>query len=398
MNTNHRHITSSLLPGLLILGLVACGGASAEPTPTPPDGNQPQFNPIVSATGVVVPEEWATLSIGASGEIEELPIEIGDEVPAGDLLVTLDSQPTLRAAVASARMELVNAENALQELEENAAMERANVRQELADAQDELDDAEYLRRVRQKGNRASSSTIEAAEARLLLAEERVDRAKEHYDKLSGRPKDSEARALALLDLENARQSRDSAERTLNWYTGAPTEIEQALLDADVAVAEARVADAERELERLEDGPDARELEAAQARVENARAQLEAAELELEGAELRAPFAGTVGEVHVRNHSWVAAGTAIVTMGNLTSLRIETTDLNEIDAARVRAGDPVTITVDALPEYEGRGTVRRIAPKASAGTGVNYTALIDVEDLPDDVRWGMTAFVDIEVDE
>jgi hypothetical protein len=44
-------------------------------------------------------------------------------------------------------------------------------------------------------------------------------------------------------------------------------------------------------------------------------------------------------------------------------------------------------------------VSRIAPKVADGAGVNYTVIIEFADQPPaDIRWGMTAFVDIEVEQ
>jgi len=56
---------------------------------------------------------------------------------------------------------------------------------------------------------------------------------------------------------------------------------------------------------------------------------------------------------------------------------------------------VTITFDALPGAVTQGRVTRIAPRASAGSGVNYTVWIQLDEVPDGLMWGMTAFVDIE---
>jgi hypothetical protein len=66
-------------------------------------------------------------------------------------------------------------------------------------------------------------------------------------------------------------------------------------------------------------------------------------------------------------------------------------------ARVSIGDTAIITFDALADVVVEGTVVRIASKASEGSGVNYTAVIILDELPDDILWGMTAFVDIEVE-
>ena len=84
------------------------------------------------------------------------------------------------------------------------------------------------------------------------------------------------------------------------------------------------------------------------------------------------------------------------VADLAHLWVETTDLNEIDAARVALGAAVTVSFDALEDIV-QGTVVSMAPKASAGSGVNYTVVIELEALPEALLWGMTAFADIEVE-
>mgnify|MGYP006304276275 CR=1 FL=1 len=73
---------------VLALALAACGGADEEtPTPLP----EPSFTSLVSVTGEVVPAEWADVSVETGGTVLELPVEPGDMVRAGDLLVRLDT-------------------------------------------------------------------------------------------------------------------------------------------------------------------------------------------------------------------------------------------------------------------------------------------------------------------
>jgi hypothetical protein len=85
---------------------------------------------------------------------------------------------------------------------------------------------------------------------------------------------------------------------------------------------------------------------------------------------------------------------VVVLADLTGLRIETTDLNEIDMARIQAGSPASVTFDALPDVLVSGRVVEIALAASAGSGVNYKAVVVLDELPAALRWGMSAFVDI----
>lgn len=393
-------LTLHLLPAvILVLMLAACSGADATPTESVDPSAAENFTPVVSATGIVKPEKWATLSFATGGQVTELLAQRGDLIKQGDVIARLGNVEQARAALSTAQLELINARQALDNLYENAELFSAQAQLALANARDMLDDADYNWRVQQEGYRASDETIDEAEANLVLAENEVDRAKAAYDRLSGRSEDDPARALALSNLSAARQHRDAIIRRLNWYKGFPTDIEQAILDAELAEAEAQVSTAEREYEKVKDGPDPEALELAEARLANAEAAVQAADKALADVELQATFAGTVSEVYIREGEFVGPGQPIVVLANLENLIVETTDLNEIDVAQIAIGDTATVTFDALPDVALQGTVSYIAPKASEGTGVNYPVEIRLDEtLPESVRWGMTAFVDIELEE
>jgi multidrug resistance efflux pump len=85
------------------------------------------------------------------------------------------------------------------------------------------------------------------------------------------------------------------------------------------------------------------------------------------------------------------------IADLNHLQVETTDLSEIDVAQISLGDTAIITLDALPELVLDGTVVSIAPKADSGAGVNFPVVIELSEIPAALRWGMTAFVDIELE-
>jgi multidrug resistance efflux pump len=160
---------------------------------------------------------------------------------------------------------------------------------------------------------------------------------------------------------------------------------------------AKLAKAERDYQTLAKGPDPDLVALAEARLTTAKAALAAVEKKLADLEIKALYAGTISEVYVREGEWVAPGQPILILADLEHLRIETTDLNEIDVARVKVGDKVVITFDALPDVVVNGKVVLIAPKASEGSGVNYTVVIEMDEIPTALRWGMTAFVDIQVE-
>ena len=111
------------------------------------------------------------------------------------------------------------------------------------------------------------------------------------------------------------------------------------------------------------------------------------------AVLMAPFDGTVAALRVDLGQVVAPGTPAITLGNLSQLQIETTDLGETDVLRVTPGQPVEITLDALPEQAFTGQVTAVAVLANDHAGDQVFKI--TVGLPDaaGLRWGMTANVE-----
>ncbi|MCK4742069.1 MAG: efflux RND transporter periplasmic adaptor subunit, partial [Anaerolineales bacterium] len=354
------------------------------------------FQPVVSATGIVLPSKRVVLSFPTPGILDAIMVEEGEMVEKGKTLMALEGREQAHAALNATRLELILANQNLDEVHRTAELVSAQTQLALANAQDAFEDAEYNWRVQQEGYRASQSTIDATQASLVIAEEEVDRAKSNYDSYSGRSEDDAQRAMALIALSSARSARDAALRNLNWYLGHPSETDQAILDAKLSITEAELGVAEQNWARVKAGPDPETLERAAARVATAKAQVKAAETALSLLILEAPFAGTISEIHTQEKEWVAPGQPLIVFADLQTLRVETTDLNEIDAAQIEIGDFAIITFDALADLEVEGQVVYIASKSTEGSGVNYKVILELTDVPEKVRWGMTAFVDIEI--
>jgi len=203
---------------------------------------------------------------------------------------------------------------------------------------------------------------------------------------------------AVLRLRAAEQAIEAAQMHLNQVRGsARAQMREA--DAAVQAATARRDLAQAQLDLLQAEPTAEEIAVAQADVAQAQIALDEAQVALERCELRAPFGGTIGEVNVRKGELVTPGEPLITLGDLNTLRVETTDLDEIDVARVAVGQRALVTFDALPEQVWSGHVTRVSPVAEPGAGgVHYTVVIVLDEIAPAVRWGMTAFVDIEVEQ
>ncbi|OGO10073.1 MAG: hypothetical protein A2Y93_02735 [Chloroflexi bacterium RBG_13_68_17] len=344
----------------------------------------------IDAGGTLAAPQVETLTWGASGIVAPVSVAVGDTVPAGNLLMTLDPE-SLDASSVEAQATLLTAEADLADLLDGpsaTALAAAELR--LANARQALDEAQRTWSVQQEGNRAGADTVAAAQARLVLAEAEIDRVEDVYNQVSSLPENSPARAAALIQVVSARQARDSAARSLSWYTGHPTEIQQALLDAEVASAEAEVAEAQQALTELRDGPDESESAAARARVASAQEAVDQ-------TRVVAPFDGTVVSISSAEGDVVKANTTALTVADLSRLQVSL-DVSELEIGQIAVGQEATITIDALPDLTVAGRVSSVSIVGSVNQGVvTYPVTVSVEDPDPALQPGMTAAVSIIID-
>jgi len=392
-----RHEKILLLSAVMLFLITAtgCGGAGSQATPTVDPALLEDFSPVVSATGEVVPAQWATLSLAGSGVIDQLNISEGDVVEEDQALIILGGNEAAQAAVAGAELELLNAQKAYDDLFASHEVVRAQAELELAQAKIALDDAKDDRE-RMDYRRASQATIDGLRADYYLAKDALDDAEETFEGVADRSESDPVRAQALSMLSNARKAYDRALQNLNYALGLPDAEEVEESTAKLELAQARLEKAQEDYDKVKESPDPEQLSIIQARIANAEKQLSAAQKALRDQTLTAPFNGTISRVYFREQEWVMAGQPVVQIADLANLQVETTDLSEIDVASVSVGDLVTVTFDALPDVVVEGIVKQIAPRADEGSGVNYRVVVELKSIPEKLRWGMTAFVDIEV--
>ena len=391
MKTNSGFLTMLILIGFL----AGCSGFAPQEPPVVETQAPPQANPVISATGKVMPVQWARLSLVGSGTVREVMVQEDQQVSADQLLIRLEGAENLQASVAAAQMELVAARRALDDLYKDNDVRSAQAWQVVTQAQQEVKDAQkYLDNLRAS---APQADIDQARANVAILKDRLEDAIEDFKPYENKPEDSVTRAAYLSKKAQAQKDYDAAVRRLNNLLGNAVQLDIDQAEADLDVAQAHLDAARRQYELVREGPDPADVRVAQARLDNAQAQLVAAQAAVANLELHAPFSGTVSEIFYKKNEWVSPGQPVLLLADLAHLQIETTDLNEIDAARVKVGDAVLLTFDALPEVQVRGRVERISPKASEGSGVNYTVVVAFDDQPQGLRWGMTAFVDILVE-
>jgi HlyD family secretion protein len=387
-----RKVSLVIIVSVLTLLFSGCGGMQEE-TPTP--GIEEEYVPVVSVTGEVVPAVWATVGAQTGGTVVEVSVERGDEVTAGDLLARLD--PT------DAQLAVQQAEAALETARAQLMLLKAAPRQEgiaVAEAQIAASRAAISQTVAQRNQLVASTAeadIAAAEAEVIAAELARKVAEDQYDQIRGKVH-GWIEEEAILQLRVAEQTLAAAQAQLDRLRAGADPHQVRVADAGIVVAEAQenVAIAQSDLSRV--GATAEEIAVAEASVSQAQVALEVAQVALARSEIRAPFAGTIGQVNVRTGELVGSGQSLVTLGDLATLHIETTDLDEIDVGRVAVGQQASVSVDALPDQVFTVRVTHISPMANPGAGgVNYTAILEFDAVDPAIRWGMTAFADIEVE-
>ncbi len=99
-------------------------------------------------------------------------------------------------------------------------------------------------------------------------------------------------------------------------------------------------------------------------LESARARILLARKALADTSVRAPFAGLVAERKVSVGDYVTRGAQVATVVRISPLRVELT-VPEQAVSKVRAGAPVTLSVDAYPGRSFPGQVRFVSPALKA---------------------------------
>ncbi len=351
---------------------------------------------LASGTGTLVANGDMGLGFGTSGIIEEILIQVGDEVTEGDVLAVQGNREDLDSSVASAKLAVLNAQEALDEIYKNADAVTAQASLDLANAQDEMKSAEYTIMVQQEGNRASEAMLDAAKAELTLAKAALGKAQSDYSKTSGSASEDAGKASALKNLANAQLRYDSAVRNWNWYTGSPSEIEQAQLEGDVALTEARVAEAERAFELVADGPNLKEIEKAELQLANASANLAVAERNLDESVIIAPFDGTI--LFIKSNVGDKVSIPFITIVNLSQRYLEVF-IDETDLDMIDKDYGVEVVFDALPDMVFEGIVVQVDPSLySTGNVSTVRGLVELFETDaydnSNLLIGMNAAVDV----
>jgi len=323
----------------------------------------------VSASGSLVYATSEQLTFGSAGTVAAIYVEKDSSVKEGDVLAKLDSTSveSLEGSVASARIAVQDAEDALEEAqnpyteldiaEANATVEQAQ--QQLLDAQTRgpLDIADEDDTVTQAYNAYFDSLTNYIDNKITLDD--LNKAERAWEK-------------AKLDLESVKLSASKA-----------------VLDAEQNLVKAQDALASMTVDPLEVALKQSNLDSAKANLDDALEQLESAK---EGYPVVAPFDGVVAEVDVAPGDDVNANTVVLKLVDPAVFEVSAS-VDEIDVSQVQVGQEATVSLDALTDVELSGNVSSISSFANSQSGVvSYSVTILVTSIPLGVqlRQGMSA--------
>lgn len=301
------------------------------------------------------------LSFKLPGRLEELLVDEGDMVQAGQVVARQDTAELERAreresAAALAAERAVEQTRAALEYQERALeQEKALRRAELAAAERRLE--ELRTGSRRQEIEAARAALREAEAQYALARRDWERAQTLYkneDISTAQFEQFRTRHEAAgAALERAREQASLVEEGPR-----KEQVEQQAAAVERARAALRLAEAGAlELERRR-----KELAMRMAEAERARAQLAVIEVQLSERVLKSPVAGVVLSKNAERGEVLAGGAAVVTVGDLAKPWLRGY-IGERYLGRVKPGMAAEVTTDSYPAKKYAGRVTFIASEA-----------------------------------
>ena len=203
--------------------------------------------------------------------------------------------------------------------------------------------------------------IETREARAALdsAQARIAQIKVELDTIG---KGGRVAELAAIDgsIATAKQELNTAQSEVAELTRLVAK--NAATPYELTQAKQRVQAANVQIQSLEQRRGSlvgiADRNAAEARLRDAEAAAKLAEQQLALGTVRAPLAGSVYQIDVREGDFLAPGSLVASIGQIAKLRV-TIYVDEPELGRVDIGKPVTVTWDAKPGREWKGSVEKV---------------------------------------
>jgi HlyD family secretion protein len=356
---------------------------------------RPELRSTVTASGEVRPIKFINLTSEVAGRIEEIYVNPGDHVTAGQPLVRLDptqlqsGQEAQAAAVQVAYSDVQNARTAVSSAENNVAQQ-----------QQALNVAEASLAQSRQAVVSAQTSVERAQVDLNTAQRELKRSTQLV----------ESGVASRVEYDTARDRVETAQVALRT---AQAELEQrkiAIEESKARVNQARVnvRDAQIGVQRAQAS-----VKSSEARVNQQQALLRGDVSQRNKATQLSPLTGVVADIPARQGQFALANfssTPLMTIADMSAINVEV-NVDETEIKEVEVGQAVKIKVDAMGERELEGRVTQKNPLAVGKSATSSGGLqdrvnvqeakefkvvigLDMNQLPnelrDSLRPGMTA--------
>jgi HlyD family secretion protein len=313
-------------------------------TPAIPDS-------IVAVSGRIEGDDSAVAS-KTTGRILEIRVREGDTVNAGDTIAILDDAQ-IRAREDQARATLLEAEAK----GEAASQQIAVLQQQLQQSRLQVGQSRFDTQGRIKQAEAELATAQSELAQQQAAYNIAAFDKDAYTRLAKSGAVSERQGL---------QAAATADQQAAAVTASKRRVEAAqaaLTSAQASLSNPEIRESQVAMVRSQIAQQQAEVANANAQTQQARAQLAEAEANRQDLNVRAPFSGTVVTRAAEPGEVVTAGTAIITLLDLSKVYLRGF-VPEGDIGKVKVGQPARAYLDSNPQQPVDAYVSRIDPQAT----------------------------------
>lgn len=372
-----------LIAGLILaLGVVIfsgrpAGAAEKESPSAPAPVSESATAAGLEVIGTFVAPAQATVSFRTGGRIQDIKVQEGMQVHAGDVLADLDTT-ALQLNITQAQTAVKLAQDRLAQIQNGATAS------DLDAARAALNAAQQSYAKVAAGPTAND--LAGLKAQLDTAKAALDQAQSAYDRAGGSTNPYIGQLPQSLQLQQATNNYSAALAAYNNARSHPT-------SAELAAAASQVQQAAAAQARLL--PTADSLQIAQDQVDQAQAALAIAQQQLNDARLTAPSDGTVIWLGPHVGEMAAPGSPVFILADLTQLQFQA-GVDENSLAQVQVGQAVSIVPEAFKDKTITGRVSRIGWLATTTSGViNVPVTIDVTSGDVPLRPGLSATATIQ---
>ncbi len=303
-----------------------------------------------------------------------------------DLVVSGPAPEQRQQAITAAQLELTTALQVLDNLYDQADLAAALAQKAVADADKARDLAQQT--LDSMLSSADPVDIDAAHAAMILAADRLDKAKDKFEPFEKRSEDNVMRAALQAQLAGAQRDYDNTVTRYNNIIGTSNKYDLAVAQANLAIFEQQWLDNEQRYQDLMEGPDPEQLQLAQQRLAAAQARLAAAQADstpeqiavaqaqvdsaqaainviksqLDKLRILAPIDGIVLSRTIEPGEVAQPGTPLVTLARLDRLTI-TIYLPEDRYGEIELDQTALVQVDLFPGENFSARVIHIADQA-----------------------------------